>query len=176
MSPHTWKTLLQQWIARQNRVPRIAVLGIGNPLRSDDAAGVQVVRGLQNHFTRDLDSVLVIDAGQAPENHTAELRRFRPELVLLIDAAEMGLPPGEIRWVGIDEIDGMSASTHTLPLSMLAKYLTMECSCDVDLLGIQPRSVEIGESVSADVLRAVDEIAEELAGLLLAESDLTPVI
>jgi len=153
------------------------LLGIGNPLRSDDAAGVLVARGLaQNRLTPDLDSVLIIDAGHAPENHTGALRRFRPDLVTLIDAAEMGLPPGEIRWVGMDEIDGMSASTHTLPLSMLAKYLTLEHGCDVNLLGIQPRSTEIGELVSADVLQAVNDIVEELAGLLSSERYPIPVL
>jgi hydrogenase 3 maturation protease len=105
----------------------------------------------------------VIEAGHAPENTTAELRRFRPEYVILIDAAEMSDVPGAIRWIEIDEIDGMSASTHTLPLSMLAKYLTLELDCEVNILGIQPQSMEIGESVSRGVLQAVDEIGNGLA-------------
>ena len=43
MSLPTWQEPLRQWITRQNRV---AILGIGNPLRSDDAAGVLVARRL----------------------------------------------------------------------------------------------------------------------------------
>ena len=164
MSLRTWQEPLHQWITRQNRV---AILGIGNPLRSDDAAGVLVARGLADSaLIRDLESVLVIEAGHAPENATAELRRFAPQFVLLIDAAEMGEAPGTVRWVGMEEIDGMSASTHTLPLSMLAKYLVLELGCEVEMLGIQPQSTEIGESVSMDVLQAVDEIVNGLAELL----------
>ena len=159
MSLPTWQELLRPWIIRQNRV---AILGIGNPLRSDDAAGVLVARRLADSaLIRDLDSVLVIEAGHAPENATAELRRFAPQVVLLIDAAEMGEAPGTIRRVAMEEIDGMSASTHTLPLSMLAKYLILELGCDVRVLGIQPHSTEIGESVSRDVLQAVEEIVNE---------------
>jgi hydrogenase 3 maturation protease len=155
---------LQQWTARQNRPPRVAVLGIGNSLRADDAAGVLVARRLaQSHLTRNFDTILVVDAGQAPENTTAELRRFAPGLVLLIDAAEMGELPGMTREIGIHEIDGLSASTHSLPLSMLAKYLILELGCEVKILGIQPQSIEIGDSVSQDVLLAVGEIT---AGLL----------
>jgi hydrogenase 3 maturation protease len=112
-------------------------------------------------LSRDLDSVLVIEAGHAPENATAGLRRFSPQVILLVDAAEMGEAPGTVRWVALEEIDGMSASTHTLPLSMLAKYLILELGCEVKILGIQPRSTEIGESVSRDVLQAVDEIVNE---------------
>ncbi len=88
------------------------------------------------------------------------LRRFGPQVVLLIDAAEMGEAPGTVRWVGMEEIDGMSASTHTLPLSMLAKYLILELGCEVKILGLQPQSTEIGETVSREVLQAVDEIVD----------------
>ena len=164
MSPRAWQEPLHQWITRQNRV---AILGIGNPLRSDDAAGVLVARRLaDSSLIRDLESIIVIEAGHAPENATAGLRRFAPQVVLLIDAAEMGEVPGTVRWVEMEEIDGMSASTHTLPLSMLAKYLILELGCEVKILGIQPQSTEIGESVSRDVLQAVDEIVKECTELL----------
>jgi hydrogenase 3 maturation protease len=164
MSPSSWRTALQPWAARQNRSPRIAVLGIGNCLRSDDAAGPRIARRLEeSRLIQDLESLLVIDAGYAPENVTAELRRFAPQVVILIDAAEMDEAPGTIRWIGMEEVDGMSASTHTMPLSMLARYLILELDCEVKILGIQPQSTEIGESLSREVLQAVDEIVHGLA-------------
>jgi hydrogenase 3 maturation protease len=106
--------------------------------------------------------VLILEAGQAPENSTGELRKFAPNAVLIIDAADMGEAPGTIRWISEEDIDGMSASTHSLPLSMLAHYLRLELNCDVKILGIQVSSNEVGETVSADVLRAVNEIVGEL--------------
>jgi hydrogenase 3 maturation protease len=167
MLPHSWQTSLPRLTAPQNRPPRIAVLGIGNSLRSDDGAGSLVARRLaDSSLIRALDSVLVVDAGHAPENTTGELRRFVPKVVILIDAAEMGEAPGTIRWIGMEEIDGMSASTHTMPLSMLSRYLILELGCEVKVLGIQPHSTGIGELVSPDVLQAVDEIANGLAVLL----------
>lgn len=165
--------MLDRWTARRNRQPRIAILGIGNCLRSDDAAGTLVARGLLQTCLLP-DSVLVLDAGHAPENRTAELRRFAPGLVLLIDAAEMNEAPGTIRWIDLDELDGLSASTHTLPLSMLAEYLTLEINCEVRLLGIQPRSVDMGESVSDEVLRSIEEIMIEIRYVLPLTS--TPVL
>jgi hydrogenase 3 maturation protease len=161
MSPSPWQTDLRQLAALQNRPPRIAILGIGNTLRSDDAAGPLVARGLErSSLAREHDSFLIIDAGQAPENTTAELRRFAPPVVLLVDAAEMGEAPGTIRWIEMKEIDGMSASTHTMPLSLLSNYLILELGCEVKILGIQPFSTELGESVSREVLRAVDEVVQ----------------
>ena len=168
MSLPTWQVCLRHRVTGQNRLPRIAVLGIGNALRSDDGAGELVARRLaRSRLTHELDSFLVIDGGHAPENMTGELRRFGPEYVILIDAAEMGETPGAIRWIGIHEIDGISASTHTLPLSMLAKYLALELGCEVNLLCIQPQSVEIGDSVSDAVLKAVEETANGLLDCLL---------
>ena len=165
--PATWKTaisqLLKQPTSRSGNLPRIAVLGVGNLIRSDDAAGVLVARGLsQRECAARRDRVLIIEAGQAPENRTGELRRFSPDLVLIVDAAEMGEKPGTTQLIDQESIDGMSASTHSLPLSMLARYLVLELGCTVKLLGIQLDSNEVGEGVSPGVLQAVNQIVDEL--------------
>ena len=164
--PSTWKTSLKRLLqqpATEATSPRIAIVGIGNVLRSDDAAGMLVARALyRRECAADTDHILIVEAGHAPENRTAELRSFAPNLVLLVDAADMGKEPGTAEWISEDDIDGMSASTHSLPLSMLAKYLTLELGCNVRLLGIQPASNEVGETVSAEVLRAVEEVVTGL--------------
>jgi hydrogenase 3 maturation protease len=140
---------------------------VGNLQRSDDAAGCLVARGLLNTQAGSLpERVLVIEAGPAPENVTGELRRFAPQFVLLADAADMQEAPGAIHWIEMKEISGMSASTHSLPLSMLAEYLRLELGCEVALLGIQPRSNEVGEEVSEAVRRAVAEVVGELRSVM----------
>jgi len=163
MSLNSWQASLQRLLNQRTAESRIAIVGIGNVLRSDDAAGILVARALAtSRLLPDPKPVLVMDAGHAPENCTAELRRFAPDVVLLIDAVEMGEAPGHIRWVEMDEIEGMSASTHSLPLSMLSSYLNWELKCEVTLLGIQLKSNDVGETVSLDVLRAVNEIVSEI--------------
>ena len=161
--PDTWKAplnlLLQKLVTESGKFPRIAIVGIGNTLRSDDAAGMLIARALsQRECAADATHLLICEAGHAPENRTGELRKFAPGLVLLIDAADMGKEPGTVAWISEEDIDGMSASTHSLPLSMLAKYLTLELGCKVILLGVQPASNEVGEIVSAEVLQAVQEV------------------
>ncbi len=165
--PSTWTASLslhlQQLRNESGSSPRLALVGIGNLLRSDDAAGVLVAREFSKRAcATDKDHVLVLEAGPAPENSTAELRSFAPNVVLLIDAADMGKEPGAIEWISGDDIDGMSASTHSLPLSMLMYYLTLELGCQVKLLGIQLVSNEVGEEVSVEVLEAVKEIVNGL--------------
>ncbi|HMB25097.1 MAG: hydrogenase 3 maturation endopeptidase HyCI [Chloroflexota bacterium] len=162
--PSTWRTalslLLKQLTSEAGRSLRIAVLGIGNLMRSDDAAGMLVARALSQ--CEAADNVLILEGGPAPENQTADLRKFAPDLVLLIDAADMGKATGAVDWISEDDIDGMSASTHSLPLSMLVKFLTLDLGCQVKLLGIQAASNEVGEVVSPEVLQAVEEVTAGL--------------
>jgi hydrogenase 3 maturation protease len=165
--PSTWKTslkfLLQQRASESTKQPRIAILGVGNQFRSDDAAGVLIARALSERACAlDTEHVLIIEAGHAPENTTGQLRKFAPDLVLIIDAAKMGEKPGTIQWIPEESIDGMSASTHSLPLSMLARYLTLEIDCTVVLLGIQSISNEVQDGISMEVAQAIQEIADEL--------------
>jgi len=151
---------------------RLAVIGIGNELNGDDAVGPMVARTLHEKKTAGAgDHVLVLDAGVVPENITGKLCAFKPGLIVFIDAAEMGEAPGTVRWITMDEIDGMSASTHRMPLSMLAKYLTLELHCDIVLLGIQPASVEMGKGLSDPVRRIVDLMSDDLCELLKLDSE-----
>jgi len=132
---------------------------VGNLFRSDDAVGVLIVRALSGQdWALDTDQVLVLDAGHAPENCTGELRKFSPDLIVFVDAAEIESKPGTIAWIPEESIEGMSASTHSLPLSMLSRYLSLELGCQIVLLGIQPASNEIGERISAPVLQATEEV------------------
>jgi hydrogenase 3 maturation protease len=169
---NTWKAslqlLLKQLTSNRTKPARIAILGVGNQFRSDDGAGVLIARAfLEHQRTLDTDHLLVIEAGHAPENTTGELRKFVPDLVLIIDAADMGKTPGAIQWIPAEDIDGMSASTHSLPLSMLARYLTLELNCTVTLLGIQPGTNDVGEQVSPEISGAIQEIVDELDKSLL---------
>jgi hydrogenase 3 maturation protease len=167
--PDTWKASLQplkKQLASESAnppCPKVAIIGVGNALRSDDAAGILVAHELlQRECAADTEHLLILEGGQAPENLTGELCKFAPALVLFIDAAKIGEKPGTVQWISEECIDGMSASTHSLPLFMLARYLTLERDCKVIFLGIQPESNEVGESVSAKVQHAVKEVVQEL--------------
>jgi hydrogenase 3 maturation protease len=143
------------------RPARVAVVGVGNTMRGDDGAGILVVRALAERLQGASD-VLLIDGSTAPENFTGPLRRFRPDLVVEIDAAHLEQPPGTVAWVDWRDADGMTASTHTLPPSVLARFLSTDLGCRVSLLGIQPATLEMGCAVSPEVATAVEVVAEQL--------------
>jgi len=90
------------------QMSRTIVLGIGNQLGGDDAAGIRLV-GILNRRLHGAKApypaqVTAIDAGTAPESYTSVIRRHRPDLLLLVDAADMGLPPGALRIIRPEKI------------------------------------------------------------------------
>lgn len=138
---------------------RLAFVGIGNELSGDDAAGVLIVHKLHQALSHRSD-LLFIEGGLAPENFTGLIRKFAPHELLLIDTANMCGEPGDINVFNMEELDGLSFSTHTLPPSILAEYLVSACACNVKLLGIQPISTGMGEPMSQQVTEAVDKVMD----------------
>jgi hydrogenase 3 maturation protease len=161
MSKRSWQASLSRTIKGR----RVAVVGMGHELRGDDAAGIAVARALHASLPDD-ERALAIDAGPVPENQTGPLRRFWPDIVLFVDAAEMDEPPGAIRWLPWNEADGLGASTHTLSLQILARFLIRELGCKVALLGIQPVDNAIASRLSPEMAEAIDAIVQHLLRVL----------
>jgi hydrogenase 3 maturation protease len=171
MSERCWQATFRQTLARlatPDHRPRIALVGVGQELCGDDGAGIAVARRLMDSSPV-VPDLLVLDAGPAPENTSGALRQFRPDLVLLVDAAAMGVSPGSVRWLDWRQTVGIRASTHTLPLHILSSYLTAELGCEVALLGIQPASLSGEDRLSTPVEAAVDSIARAIRGLFAAQ-------
>lgn len=153
-----WKRSLRRLVSPRpdGRPPRLAVVGVGQPLRGDDGLGPAVARRLAALAG---GSLLVVDAGHAPENCLGPIVRFRPEAILFVDAARGGGRPGELTWLRPDEADGRGGSTHTLSLAMLAAYLAAETGASVHVLGIEPGDLTFDEALSPAVKAAVAEVA-----------------
>lgn len=141
-------------------------MGIGNETNGDDAAGVVAARALIPALAG-IPHVLVLDTGAAPENFTGPVRRFDPDIVLLIDAAQMDEPPGTVRWLDWQETDGMSASTHTLPPYVLGRFLVTDTGCTLALIGIQPAQNAFGAPLSEIVTAAVNDVVETIRAALM---------
>lgn len=155
-----WETELKQWL---QKCTKLAVLGIGNPLRGDDALGLEALGLLRGKVPR---SVRLIEAHTMPENFTGEVKRFKPSHVLLIDAASFNAKPGVVRLVPPEDIAGVVVSTHALPLSMFAEVVQKTVKAKVLLLGVQPKTADFVEGLTPEVEKAVKKIAGVLVRLL----------
>jgi hydrogenase 3 maturation protease len=146
---------------RKMEVP-ILLVGIGNTLKSDDAAGVALVEKLRSKGFQNRKDITIMDCGQSPENFINEIVNSDANTVILIDAANTGRPAGSYEVFKAGDISGLSCSTHSMPLSMLAEMITMRSRKKVFLLGIQPKSLEFGEKLSIEVKKGIEDIAETL--------------
>jgi hydrogenase 3 maturation protease len=127
------------------------LLGIGNPLRRDDGVGNYVALNFRRQ------GWISLDCGTVPENFTGIVRREHPSLLVLVDAADMGLSPGEFRVVPGERIRDVSFGTHQLPLDILAGYLEASAG-KIVIVGIQPAIVETGEGLSPPVRQGADRL------------------
>jgi len=156
---------------------QLVVLGVGNRLRGDDAAGCLVCDELQGTvpvssesgnpgIPGDLcldDSVFVLDCGNTPENYIQPVVDRNPARILVVDCCEYGAKPGEFRLFSRPEIEQLSyglLSTHTLPLTLTIEMLSLQTHATIELLGIQPERIEFGEDLSEPVRRALPAVVQ----------------
>ena len=126
------------------------IMCIGNREGGDDSVGPYLADKLKDFFT-------VIDCGTTPENYTSVVKKHSPENLIIIDAAEMGLEPGETCIVPKEKIGVMHISTHGIPVSILIGYLEQYVK-NIIFIGIQPKTMS-GE-ITEIVKKSADRLSE----------------
>jgi len=152
---------LKKWFAGAEKV---VVAGIGNPIRRDDFVGVKIVQDLKGKVSK---NVCLIECETVPESFMQEIVDLKPSHVLLIDAAMLGLKPGETRLVFPEQVTDFPAiTTHVLPLRIFCEYVTKMAGAKIALLLIQPKNTEFGEGLTPEVQVAAEKIVVILQKLL----------
>ena len=141
---------------------KIAILGIGNDLRTDDGLGLFIIDNLKIDDPR----IMIENVGSVPEGFAKNLASFGAERIIMIDAADMLKPPGHIELITKDRIGGVAISTHRMPLSFLMMYLEQETGGKSLLIGIQPKDIQFGEGLTPEIQKVVDETITSLENIL----------
>lgn len=156
-------------------LPRLVIIGIGNPFRGDDGAGIAVVHALKEQFTSEVklieesgDGLLLLeDWGNAPA-------------VFVIDATLSGATPGTIRIFNVHKgrvpSQFFPCSTHAFGLTQvidLARILD-RLPAEFLIFGIESERCELGSQMSPRVIAAVDEVAARICYLVETSVGLTP--
>jgi hydrogenase 3 maturation protease len=148
---------------------KLIILGIGNELREDDALGSLIIQNLINDFTNEYfqkRNILLIDGGSAPENFTGLIKKENPSHLIIIDAVLMNQEPGTIKIINKDKISNFSISTHSMSLLSFIKYLELKINFKVILLGIQPKSLNLSQSLSPTVEKSIKKLQKNLISLI----------
>jgi hydrogenase maturation protease len=143
----------------------ILVLGIGQSMRRDDAAGLETVRLWQVQYPLSAARVKVEFCnlpGLALLDSLAGM-----EAAVLVDAIRSSAPPGTVIRLGPDELASFtpdSASSHgwgiaeTLHLGFsLYAWLA---KCKITLFGIVGKDFELGAGLSPEVHSGVQKVVE----------------
>lgn len=149
---------------------RVGVLGVGSEDRGDDGVGVKVV-SLVKTAVRGSRWVGVFQGHTAPENLTGEIREFRPSHLLVVDAARLGVEPGEAAFLSEGQLGGAPLATHTLPLGVMFSYLRETLpGLRVGVVGIQAGDTSYGKPMSAVLENAATRVSADIAEALRASA------
>ena len=140
---------------------QIALLGLGNLMRTDDAVGMLTLRELEERG-RLPHEIRVIEGGTLGLDLLESLRGISHLLVL--DAVDTGVVPGTLLRFEGEEIDNLpvSKSVHLLGFSdlMCALRLMDAAPTEVVLLGVQPTSTEWGTVLTPEVDLALQTLMQ----------------
>ncbi|MBN2589317.1 MAG: HyaD/HybD family hydrogenase maturation endopeptidase [Sedimentisphaerales bacterium] len=136
------------------------VLGLGNPLMSDEGIGIFLINRL-TELSEQFPEVDFFDAGTGGITllHLFEGR----DRAIIIDCAYMDEEPGRIRRFTPDQVKSVKQLAHqSLHEQDIMKIIEMaklmeQCPKEVILFGIQPKSLELGEGISSELEQNIDD-------------------
>jgi len=154
LPPHERLRRLLERVARRGQP--LLVVGIGNEMLGDDAVGHLLAEDLAS-IRR--DGFLAAVVGIAIENAGPLIRRHRPDVLVVLDAA-IGLGRAPWGFVPPSRLDTFCHSTHSVPLSLLiTAWRTDNPRLEVSFIGVTPHSSELGAPLSREAAAARAEIA-----------------
>jgi len=155
------KGLLEAY-ARSSGGRELILIGVGNVLRGDDAAGVEIAQRLKSRLKFGRARIFVVE--ERVDLIPTLLREADPGLILIFDAADFAGGPGDVMIMTPAESSGKTISTHALPLELILRLAEVEAPAYI--VGVQVSSLEIGRGMCQEVGEAVDEIVELIVGVL----------
>lgn len=149
---------------------RAVVLGIGNTILTDEAAGVRAVEALELAY-RLPDNVLAIDGGTSGMEMIEDLSNL--DFLIVIDVVKTGAAPATLVKICGDEIPvffrrKLSPHQIALPDVLASLELLDTMPKEIVVLGVEPISLELGMEMTPAIAAQVPVLAEMAAAELAA--------
>ena len=141
---------------------RAVVLGIGNTILTDEAAGVRAVELLEQRYQIP-DDVLVIDGGTSGMEMIEDLSDL--DFLIVIDVVKTGAAPGTVVKIAGDEIPAffrrkLSPHQIALPDVLASLELLDAMPKEIVVLGVEPISLELGMEMTPTIAEQVPVLVE----------------
>jgi hydrogenase maturation protease len=147
----------------------ILVLGIGQPLRGDDAAGVEIVRAWQDQYVESASRVQV-EYRELPGLQILDLL-VEHDPVVLVDAVHSREQPGTILRLTQDDIASFDTGSKSAHGWGIAESLSLGRSlddriaqCQIVLIGVVGKDFEMGVGLSRPVREAIPRAVDVIEG------------
>lgn len=138
-------------------------VGIGNPLRGDDAVGLYIADRIRRGGA---GGAMVVDAEDVVENHVFQIAARDCRSVLFIDALSMDAEPGSVYLGPLGEaVDLCGGLSHKCSLGLSGKILDAYKK-ESYLLGVAVESAEFGTGINPDVLRSADLVSDLIVSII----------
>jgi len=149
---------------------RAAVLGIGNTILTDEAAGVRAAEMLESSY-RVPGNVLVIDGGTSGMEMIEDLSNL--DFLIVLDVVKSGAAPGTVVKIAGDEIPvffrrKLSPHQIGLPDVLASLELLDTMPKEIIVLGVEPVSLELGMEMTATVAAKVPMLVDMAAAELVS--------
>ena len=132
---------------------RLLFVGVGNVLKRDDGAGVVISRQIAER-----PNIRALTVEVSIENYIGKINSMEPGEIVILDCMELGSAPGEARIVALDQVEDITFNTHNISLGRLGDFFQYPTY----VLGIQPQTIEIGDTLSPPVLKTVNRIISQI--------------
>ncbi len=142
------------------------VVGLGNPLMSDEGVGVEVVKRLENQHAP-LDEVEFLDGGTGGVALVHAMANRRK--CVFVDCARMSVSPGGIKRFGMKDVESAKRlpemSLHEADLIEIIQLADHVGNCpeEIVIFGIEPESVEAGQGLSEKLKSSLPVYARKVA-------------
>lgn len=140
------------------------LVGVGNPMRCDDAVGLEIVSQLMRRIgRRRLRNVVLHPPMSMPDRIFSHID-CRKERLLIFDAVESGGMPSQIILANLGDSKFGYFATHNIPLRVIPEVAANPSNVYVS--GIEPAVLEVGEGLSDTVRSSADDVASVVESAL----------
>ncbi len=151
---------------------RAVVLGIGNTILTDEAAGVRAAEMLERDY-RMPDNVMIIDGGTSGMEMIEDLSSL--DLLIVLDVVKTGAAPGTVVKISGKEIPvffrrKLSPHQIGLPDVLASLELLDTMPKEIIVLGVEPISLALGMDMTSTIAAKVPELVEMAVAELLARA------
>ena len=152
----------------------IKIIGIGQSLRGDDAAGLTAVRLWQERYQAIVERpFLQVELAELPGIGLLNLLEGT-SIAILVDAVHSNAKAGTIHVLSEDQLDAFSDGSNSAHgwgvaeiLSLGHKLISSSMPKELILIGIEAGNLLLGESLSPEVTAALPDVAHLIEQLVI---------